>query len=202
MDRRDTGPRASGYNEELEKEKGMDFDIEKEYVNENGVSVRMPYRIVKRVVFTNVKKEELIDQPHAARLQYRLTMLEPVIKAYVNFLKSQIIVIYNPVGADNIKDKMSLNELVDFLAKEGVHVSAESTKEEDFDYYKNFYSYAFNPDRIREHPPYGFTMEEWKKRKPAFEKELQDQKVSKWQKFLEWQQKYKKEHPEILNDMK
>lgn len=202
MDRRDTGPKASGYNEELEKEKGMDFDIEKEYVNENGVSVRMPYRIVKRVVFTNVKKEELIDQPHAARLQYRLTMLEPVIKAYVNFLKSQIIVIYNPVGADNIKDKMSLNELVDFLAKEGVHVSAESTKEEDFDYYKNFYSYAFNPDRIREHPPYGFTMEEWKKRKPAFEKELQDQKVSKWQKFLEWQQKYKKEHPEILNDMK
>ncbi|MGC8648569.1 MAG: hypothetical protein ACP5SJ_03730 [Candidatus Micrarchaeia archaeon] len=201
MDRRETGPKVSGYNEELEKEKGMDLDISKEYIEEDGAKVRMPYRMVKKVVFLGVKREELKDQPHAARLQYRLMLLEPVIKAYVNFAKGQITVIYNPVGADNIKDKMSLKELIEFLAKEGVNVSADSAKEEDFDYYKNFYSYAFNPSRIREHPPYGLTMEEWKKRKPAFEKEAEEQKASKWQKFLEWQQKYKKGHPEILSDM-
>ena len=202
MDRRDSGPKASGYNEELAKEQVMDLDLSKEYVNdENGVKVRMPYRTVKRVLFSGVKKEELKDQPHAARLQYRLMLLEPVIKAYVNYLKGQIIVIYNPIGADNIKDKMSLQELVDFLAKEGVHVDMNSAKEEDFDYTKEFYSYAFNPARIREHPPYGYTMEEWKKRKAAFEKELQEQKVSKWQKFKEWQQKYKQEHKDILENL-
>jgi hypothetical protein len=202
MDRRDSGPKASGYNEELAKEQVMDLDLSKEYINdENGVRVRMPYRIVKRVLFSGVKKEELKDQPHAARLQYRLMLLEPVIKAYVNYVKGQIIVIYNPVGADNIKDKMSLQELVDFLAKEGVHVDINSAKEEDFDYTKEFYSYAFNPARIREHPPYGYTMEEWKKRKAAFEKELQEQKVSKWQKFKEWQQKYKQEHKDILENL-
>ncbi|MEM3227470.1 MAG: hypothetical protein QXK65_00790, partial [Candidatus Micrarchaeaceae archaeon] len=124
MDRRESGPKAQGYSEELKKEEGMEIDLSKEYIIENGNRVRMPYRIVKRVLFSGVSKAELKDQPHAARLQYRLMLLEPVIKAYVNFLKGQIIVIYNPIGADNIKDKMSLEELIDFLGKEGVHVSA------------------------------------------------------------------------------
>ena len=201
MDKRDLGHGVSGYKEELEKESRMNLDLSKEYVNINGSQFRMPYRMVKKVVFSNINKQELIDPQHAARLQYRLMLLDPVIKAQVNYLKSQIMVIYNPEGADNIRDKISLSGIVEFLEKEGVHTDQKSTSESDYDYVKEMYSYFFNSPRIREHPQYGFTEQEWKKLKPKFEEETKKQKVEKWQKFLDFQKKYKEEHPEILENM-
>ncbi len=201
MDKRDLGHGVSGYKEELEKESHMNLDLSKEYVIINGSQFRMPYRMVKKVVFSNINKQELIDQQHAARLQYRLMLLDPVIKAQVNYLKSQIMVIYNPEGADNIRDKISLSGIVEFLEKEGVHTDQKSTSESDYDYVKEMYSYFFNSPRIREHPPYGFTEQEWKKLKPKFEEETKKQKVEKWQKFLDFQKKYKEEHPEILENI-
>jgi hypothetical protein len=199
MDRRDLGPNVSGYKEELAKENGMEIDLSKEYADINGSKFRMPYRMVKTVTFSNIDKKELIDQEHAARLQYRLMMLDPVIKARVNYLKSQITIIYNPEGADNIRDKISLKGLLEFLGKEGVHVDQKSIAESDFDYVKEMYSYYFNSPRIREHPPYGYTEAEWKEIKPKFEEETKKQKVEKWQKFLDFQKKYKAEHPQILD---
>ena len=70
----------------------------------------VPYHMVKRVTFTNISKAEMIDIPHAARLQYRLMLLEPIMKASVDFTKSKIIVTYNPDTADNNKEKMSLDD--------------------------------------------------------------------------------------------
>ena len=78
------------------------------YVEEKGNKFRVPYRMIKRVAFTNVKKSEMIDIPHAARLQYRLMLLEPIIKASVDFTKAKITVTYNPDTSDNNKEKISL----------------------------------------------------------------------------------------------
>ena len=77
-----------------------DFDP---YVTENGNKFTVPYQMIKKVTFTNVSKAEMIDIPHAARLQYRLMLLEPIMKASVDFTKSKITVIYNPDTADNNK---------------------------------------------------------------------------------------------------
>ena len=70
------------------------------FVLEDGKKYRMPYHVVKRAVFSNLKKEDLIDIPHSARLQYRLMLMDPVIKAVVDFNELKITVIYNPTGAD------------------------------------------------------------------------------------------------------
>jgi hypothetical protein len=198
MDRRDLPHGGSGYKEELAKESTENIDLSKEYMKDGDALIRMPYRIINIATFSNIKKEELIDFQHAARLQYRLMLLDPVIKARVNYVKAQISIIYNPVGADNIREKISLDELINFLEKEGVHVDRSSIKNEDFDYYKEFYSYAFNPKSIREHPPYGMSEEEWKTKKAKFEKEVLESKNSKWKQFKEWQQRYKEEHKDIL----
>ncbi len=201
MDRRNLPPKGSGYKEELAKESKENIDLSKEYIRENNALIRMPYRMIKQVTFSDVSKADMIDQQHAARLQYRLMLLDAVIKARVNYAKGHISIIYNPVGADNIREKISLDELIEFLGKEGVHVDRNKMKNEDYDYYKEFYSYAFNPNRIREHPPYGMSEEEWKKRKPKFEEEARESERSKWQKFKEWQQKYKEEHKDILGNI-
>src|SRR5580700_4433856 len=110
------------------------------YVVEDGKQYRVPYKIIKKATFTNVKKEELIDIPHAARLQYRLMLMDPVIKATVDYVKCKISILYNPREADNIREKISLEELTEFLSKQGVNVSAvqgDNTIIEDYDYYKN-----------------------------------------------------------------
>jgi len=198
MDRRNLPHSGSGYKEELAKESKESIDLSKEYIKEGDALIRMPYRIIKMATFSNIKKEDLIDPQHAARLQYRLMLLDPVIKARVNYVKAQISIIYNPVGADNIREKISLDALIDFIEKEGVHIDRSNIKNEDYDYYKEFYSYAFNPKRIREHPPYGMSEEEWKKRKAKFEEEMIESRDSKWKKFKEWQQRYKEEHKDIL----
>lgn len=201
MDRRDIGPKNTEYNEQKEKESHMKIDLSKEYADINGSSFRMPYRMVKKVVFSNISKADFIDQHHAARLQYRLMLLDPVIKAQVNYLKSTILVIYNPEGSDNIKDKINLNGLIEFLAKEGVHVDQNSINDTDYNYTEQMYSYYFNSPQIREHPPYTYTEAEWKKLKPQFEEAVKKQKEKKRQEFAEFQKRYKEEHPDILSSM-
>jgi len=200
MDRRDVNSKP-GYAEELAKESSNEIDLSKEYIKIGDALVRMPYRKIKMVTFTNIKKEEIKDIPHAARLQYRLMLLDAVIKARVNYAKGQISIIYNPVGADNIREKISLDELISFLEHEGVHIDKNNMKERDFDYIEEFYSYAFNPKVIREHPPYGMSNEEWKVRKAELEKEAKEVEEKKLKKFREWQKKYKEEHRDILADM-
>jgi len=200
MDRRDIHNKP-GHAEKLAKESSDEADLSKEYMKIGDALVRMPYRKIKMVTFTNINKEELKDVSHAARLQYRLLLLDAVIKAWVNYAKGQISIIYNPVGADNIREKISLDDLISFLEHEGIHIDRNSMKERDFDYIEEFYSYAFNPKVIREHPPYGMSEEEWKVRKVKLEEEAKEAKEKKLEKFREWQKKYKEEHKDILADM-
>lgn len=167
------------------------------FVTEDGKQYRVPYRMVKKIVFSNLKKEELIDIPHAARLQYRLMLLDPILKAKVDFTKTRVIIIYNPRTADNYKEKISREELIDVLAKQGVHVSLENIEEADFDYYKNFYSYAYSPPAIRESAPYGYSREEWRKFRPEYEKKMAELDVEKKAKFRDWQETYLEGNPEI-----
>lgn len=178
--------------EQEEKEANFDYRIV-----EDGKIYTLPYRIIKQVTFTSLKKEELIDIPHAARLQYRLMLLEPVIKARVDFTKSKMIVIYNPRGAENMREKMSLEELKDFLAKQGVNVSDEHTVEEDYDYKKQLYDYAYNPPSIRERAPYGYTQDEWKGMKDEWQEKMKNGEIEKQEKYRKFQESYLAENPEI-----
>lgn len=177
-----------------EQQQNPDFN---EYITENGKQYRVPYRIIKQVTYTNLKKEELIDIPHAARLQYRLMLLDPVIKARVDFTKLKITIIYNPRTAENIREKISKEELEDFLAKQGVHVDQSSMKEEDYDYYKNFYSYAYNPPSIRERAPYGYTKEEWQNMKQEWNEKMKVSEMEKQIKFRQFQDQYLEDNPEM-----
>jgi hypothetical protein len=166
------------------------------YVTENGKRYRVPYRIIKRVTFENVDRRELVDIPHAARLQYRLMMMDPIIKATVNFTKAKIIIIFNPVGAENSKEKISLGGIVDTLAKEGVNVSAEAATVEDYDYYKNLYSYAYAPPSIRERVPWGYTREQWDRMKIGREERAAQAERAKQEKFRKFQEGYLEDNPE------
>lgn len=167
------------------------------YVTENGNKFRVPYRIIKKVTFTNVSKGEMIDIPHAARLQYRLMLLDPIMKASVDFTKSKITVLYNPDSADNNKEKISLDDLREVLKKEGISTDTQHMVNEDYDYYKNFYSYAYNPPSIRERAPYGYTQEQWNKEKPEWEKKLVKGNLEKQAKFKAFQDSYLEEVPEM-----
>ncbi|EQD50001.1 hypothetical protein B2A_07454, partial [mine drainage metagenome] len=120
---------APRYKQDLEQQSKQNIDDSKNWIVEDGKKFRLPYKIIKQVVFSNVSKADMIDQEHAARLQYRLLLLEPVIKAYVEFQKGRITVIYNPAGADNIREKMSLDDIIAFLAKEGVNIDRERADE-------------------------------------------------------------------------
>ncbi|MFI5412273.1 MAG: hypothetical protein ACHQX1_00065 [Candidatus Micrarchaeales archaeon] len=175
MDRRDNqqiektketfGPGAA---QEGETSKGESY-----FIQENGKNFRMPYKMVKQVIFKNLDQKELIDIPHVARLQYRLLLFDAVIKAKVDYHKRFIRIIYNNEGADNIKEKISRQKLIEFLASEGVHVSEapENMEETDYDYKKELYDYAYFSPSIREAPPYGWTREEWKREKERRAKE-------------------------------
>jgi hypothetical protein len=167
------------------------------YVTENGEKFRVPYHMIKKVTFTNVSKQEMIDIPHAARLQYRLMLLDPIMKASVDFTKAKIIVTYNPDTADNNKEKMSLDELRAVLKKEGISTHDEHMVNEDYDYYKNFYSYAYNPPSIRERAPYGYTAEQWQALKPEWQEKLKKGNLEKVAKHRAFQQAYLEENPEM-----
>ena len=167
MDRRDS--------QEVEQQQAMETqrDEQKEmaWVEEEGKLYRMPYKMIKEVKFTDLDKNELKDIPHAARLQYRLLLMDSVLKAKVAFHKGYIWILYNPVGADNTKEKISHEQLVQFLANEGVHVKPEAIQGRDYDYYKEYYKYTYFSPSIREAPPYGWTREQWKAEKERKEKE-------------------------------
>ncbi len=202
MDRSDKQPKMGEYQEDLIKNANVDEEaIKKQYIEENGNLFRVPYRIVARATFHNVGKSDFIDMEHAARLQYRLMLNDAILKARVHYAKGSIIVIYNPKSADNMKEKISLEEIVEFLNKEGVHVTASDAVNEDYDYYKDFYSYAFNSPSIREHAPYGYTIEEWRKMKPGWEKKKKEYKAKGEAKFAAWQTEYLGEHPELAKEL-
>jgi hypothetical protein len=168
-----------------------------EFVVEDGKKYRIPYKMVKKVTFTDLKKEELIDIPHAARLQYRLMLMDPIIKATVDFTKLKISILYNPREADNIREKMSIEEIKEFLSKQGVNVESEHTLLEDYDYYKNLYTYAYTPPSIRERAPYAYTMDEWKKMKPEWEQRQKEGEIAKQVKFKKFQDEYLENVPEM-----
>ena len=185
MDRRD--------NQQVEKQESFEqqgeaiqesSEKESYFIQENGKNFRMPYKMIKKVTFTNLDSKELIDIPHCARLQYRLLLFDAVIKAKVDFYKRFIRIIYNPLEADNIREKISREKLIEFMANEGVHVKTdkEDMEEVDYDYKKELYDYAYFSPTIREAPPYGWTREEWKREQERQAKE-----------------KYRMEHPTLLD---
>jgi len=181
MDRRDTeqAQKQSEFEQESQMTKG-----ESHFIMEDGKRFRMPYTIIKKVTFSNLDQKELIDIPHCARLQYRLLLFDAVIKAKVDFHKKFIRIIYNHPEADNIKEKISRDKLVEFLAGEGVHVKNDpvNMQEVDYDYKKELYDYAYFPPSIREAPPYGWTREEWKQHKEE-----------------EAKKKHRMEHPTVID---
>ncbi|MDE1851377.1 MAG: hypothetical protein KGH69_01655 [Candidatus Micrarchaeota archaeon] len=192
MDHRDNLNKGNAYMKDLEAD-GEFNDM----ITENGRTFRVPYRMVKEVIFKNIKKEEMKDMEHSARLQYRLLLMDPILKAKVEFNKQRVIIVYNPVGADNRKEKISERELIEFLAKEGVNVDKSSMEERDVDYYNEIYKYQFEPESIREHPPYGYTREQWKQMKPSWEKMRDEAEAAKIEKFHAWQQGFVEKHPEL-----
>ncbi|MGI0100642.1 MAG: hypothetical protein ACREBH_02910 [Candidatus Micrarchaeaceae archaeon] len=179
----------------VEQDRDLKAADESSYVTENGKNYRIPYKMIKIVTFTDMKKEELIDIPHAARLQYRLMLLDPVIKARVDFTKAKISVIFNPREADNIREKMSLEELKEFLTKQGVNVDNGKMVLDDYDYYKELYSYAYNPPEIRERAPYGYTMEQWKNMRPEWEEKMRLGEIEKQSKYRDFQDSYLESDP-------
>ncbi len=197
MDRRDLGPTETAYQRDLklQQEQGeIDYD---DKIVENGRPFRVPYKVIKQVAFTNVRKDELVDLEHAARLQYRLLLNDAILKAKVEFAKLTITIVYNPQDSGNLKEKISIEGIVDFLAGEGVHIDPKSMEISDYDYYKNMYTYQFDPAEIREHPPYTYTTEEWKKMRPKWDQQVIIGEKAKLVKFHEWQNSYAETHPEM-----
>lgn len=198
LDNTSKEPQQSAYLKDLEQQQNIDERaIENQYIIENGERIRVPFRMIRRVTFSNLKQSELIDIPHSSRLQYRLMLKDAILKASVQFTKGRIMVIYNPKDADNLREKISLDEIIGFLAQEGIHVNLVDTDDKPYDYYKDFYSYGFNSPSIREHPPYGYTLKEWKKMKPKWEVELKEAREKSKEKFKQYQLEYVAEHPEL-----
>ncbi len=200
MDRREDSESYT-YQKELEEERKQGKVEYNDYVEENGAKFRVPYKMVKEVTFNNIKKEEMIDTEHAARLQYRLMLQEPVLFAKVEFVARKIHVTYNPDDAVNRKMKWSLQQVVDFLAGQGVHIDPREMEQHDVDYYKKHYSYHYNPDTIREHPPYGYTREEWQKMKAEYATKKAGYEQGKLDKFHAFQEEYLREHPELAAEL-
>lgn len=192
MDRRDDPDNGgSKYQQDLEREKKLGVSLDSEWLTEgDGEKYRMPYRIIKMVIFSNISQKEMVDPQHAARLQYRLHLLEPIIKASVNFARKRITIVYNPSGANNRREQMSQQDIIDYLAKEGVHVDTGSISERDYDYTKEFYNYAYFSPQIREHPPYGYTKEEWEKMRDEYKAKTEKWNKEKTEKFRQWQDQY------------
>ncbi|MDE1856815.1 MAG: hypothetical protein KGH98_01885 [Candidatus Micrarchaeota archaeon] len=184
----------SQYQKDLKQQAEAEEKEYDDYVVEDGKRFRVPYKMIKRVVFRDVSQKEMVDLEHAARLQYRLMLQDPIIKASINYVKSTITVLFNPDTAENRREKISVDQLIKFLADEGVHVDRSKMDLEDYDYYKNFYSYAFNPPSIRERPPYGYSMKQWKDMKDEYLKKYEEGNVKKLEKFQQWRKEYEATH--------
>jgi len=200
MDHRDDPSNQNIYQKELEEQLKGNTVIYNDQVMIDGKAYRVPYKMIKEVEFSNVSKEQMQDMEHAARLQYRLMLQDSVLRAKVEFVKQKITITYNPSTALNNRPKITREELISFLAKEGVHVDPNSMQERDFDYFKEMYSYQFNPPSIRERPPYGYTMDEWKKMRDDYNKKAAQGRVDNYKKFQEWQDSYAEQHPEVLGE--
>ena len=193
MDRRINAPEESAFLKDLNEEDG-DYD---DKVLVDGKHYRIPYKTVKEVTFSNLNAYDLKDIPYSARLQYRLLLLDSVLKAKVEFVKNRITITYNPTGSGNRKEKISREELMQFLSKEGVTVSAAAISERDVDYVEEIYKYQSNPDTIREHAPYGYTRDEWKSMKPGWASHQKKATAEKYEKFQRFQDSYLAQHPEL-----
>ncbi|MCL5093012.1 MAG: hypothetical protein M1128_00915 [Candidatus Marsarchaeota archaeon] len=202
MDKSNKQPSQSAYQEDLKRNSEISAEqITNQYVIENGNKVRIPYKMVREVVFSNISKSDMLDSEHAARLQYRLMLNDSIIKARVHYIRGTIRVIYNPVGADNLREKISLEDIIAFLSKEGVSVDRAAIDDHSYDYYANYYSKTFNPASIREHPPYGYTKKEWIKMKPEWEKRKIKYAEKSEQKQKNFQMQYLIDHPELADAM-
>jgi len=169
---------------------------EDELIEELGKKYHVPYRIVKEAVIA-VKRVDLGDQGRAAMLQHKLMTDDAIIKASANYITGKITVVYNPKGAKNLRPKTDLDAIVAKLQAEGVEPL--SVEQHDYDYYREFYSYAFNPPKIRDRPPYGYDAEKWKKVREDYEREREKHEEEKRRKFKEWQQEYYKRHRDVLD---
>ncbi len=199
-----SAPQKSAYQTDLQATANLtEEQIRNQFVMEDGNPIRVPYKVVRQAVFTNVKHTgEFADSEHAARLQYRLMLKDAVLKARVHYIRDKILVIYNPVDADNLKEKVSLDEIKAFLKIEsGVEIDENSIKDEPYDYYTNFYKYAFDPPAIREHPPYGYTIKEWKKMKPEWDRKKEEYSRKKAIKQEEFRRNYLIQHPDLAKAM-
>jgi hypothetical protein len=196
MDRRDIH-QESEYQKEL-KQKDVEYD---DKIVENGKEYRIPYKMVKQVVFSEIRKEELRDLEHSARLQYRLLLQDSVLKAKVEFAKLRITIVFNPSDALNRKEKIDVEGLINFLSNEGVSVDRAHIETTDYDYYKQMYAYQFDPAVIREHPPYSYTKEQWAKMKDEWEKNSKEYEKTKVERFHKWQEDYLQKHPELAAEL-
>lgn len=185
------------YQKELEQSKKGENKFD-DMVTIDGHPFRIPYKIIKEAVWSNVSKEEMVSMEHAARIQYRLMLLEPIIRAKIEFMKQKITIVYNPTEAVNRKEKISMHELIKFMATEGVHLDHNKAEIRDFDYYNEMYKYQFDPPTVRERPPYGYTMDEWKKMKGEYTTKIAESKVTSEDKFKNWQDSYAGQHPEVF----
>lgn len=193
MDRRESAPEESGFLKDLKSE-DVEYDDKVEY---QGKMYRVPYKIVKEAVFSNLNPVELGSIEYSARLQYRLLLMDSVLKAKVEFIRNRITVTYNPLESPNRKEKISRQQLIEFLAKEGVTINPSSISERDVDYFEEIYKYQFEPETIREHAPYGYTIQEWKSMKPEYQAKLGLANAAKLDKFRQWQDSYLGQHPDV-----
>ena len=73
MDRRENAPEESGFLKDLKTDE-VEYDDKVDY---KGKTYRVPYKMIKEVVFSNLDQTELQDFEHSARLQYRLLLWIP-----------------------------------------------------------------------------------------------------------------------------
>jgi hypothetical protein len=173
------------------------------YIEDGGGRYMVPYGKVRQAVFRGVSAEQLVDAEHAARLQYRLLLMAPVLMAAVDFEGRTISVTYNPEDATNRNERISLKGISDFLASEGVRVDPAGAESKDLDYYSEIYKYYHDPKVVREHPPYGYTLDEWNRGlKAKYEKDVEKAEKKKIDEFREWQAEYEREHPELKPESK
>ncbi len=190
--------RERDYRSFYAKNSGAELSASSEYIEDNGGKYMVPYKKVREVVFKNASGDGLKDAERAARLQYRLILMEPVLMASVDFEGRTIRVLYNPEDAANRNEKISLKGIVDFLANEGVHADAAKAESREIDYYREVYGRYYSPKTIRERPPYGFTLEEWERgMKAKYEKKMGAAEKKKLAEFREWQAEFEAEHPEL-----
>ncbi len=197
MDRRDI-KQESGFARDL-KNTGNDGYIDYT-VTDGSRSYRIPYKMVREMIITDVNKQELKDIPHAARIQYRLLLLDSILKAKIEFIRGKVIITYNPVGAANSKEQISKENIIGFFAEQGVHIDPKNITEREVDYISEIYKPQFDPAQIREHAPYGYTREEWKKMKPKYTEKMIVGEQKKQERFHEWQDSYIRRFPEIAKE--